>query len=83
VEQANGDIFDGTAAVATGTEEVKKPLGLVHITFATCTAPLGVRCTGLGDLAETILALGSWHLVCDTLGATLGQAGIAYLFLFD
>jgi hypothetical protein len=58
-------------APATGTEESKKPLGLLHITFKGCKGFGGVACTGLGDAAETILALGSWHLVFDKLGAEL------------
>jgi hypothetical protein len=81
LEKSNGTSVTCTAASATGTEEVKKPLGLFHITFSTCTGPLGVTCTGLGDESGKILSLGSWHLVYDTLGATLGQAGVGILFL--
>jgi hypothetical protein len=82
LEASNGARLSCTRAMTTGTEEVKRPLGLFHITFTGCSGPLETfRCTGLGDSEATILALGSWHLVYDTLGATLGQAGIAYLFL--
>jgi hypothetical protein len=81
MEKANGTSVTCSTASATGTEEVKKPLGLFHITFTSCTGPLGITCTGLGDESGRILALGSWHLVYDTLGATLGQAGVAILFL--
>jgi hypothetical protein len=65
-----------------GTIEQPKPLGLYHIHFKKCTAGSGfLTCTGLGEESGVILSLGSWHLVYDTLGASLSAAGVAILFL--
>jgi hypothetical protein len=69
-------------AKGEGTVEANGHLGLYHITFETCTAA-GGQCTGLGDTAGNILSLGSYHLVFDTLKATLAEAGVAILFLVD
>jgi hypothetical protein len=71
-----------SSAKGEGTVEANGHLGLYHITFEKCTAG-GGPCTGLGDAAETILSLGSYHLVFDTLKATLAEAGVAILFLVD
>ena len=58
-------------ASAEGTEEAKgKPLGLFHIHFLGCKGEEGglkAPCNSLGDAKETILTLGTWHLVYDTL----------------
>jgi hypothetical protein len=70
------------SASGEGTVEPNGHLGLYHITFEDCTAA-GGECTGLGDSAGNILSLGSWHLVYYTLRATLGEAGVATLFLVD
>jgi hypothetical protein len=74
-------------ATAEGTVEQPKPLGLFHIIFKECNAKAegleGEGCTGLGDAAKTILSLGSWHLVYDSLGTELSKAGVAILFLLD
>ena len=58
-------------ASAEGTEEANgKPLGLFHIHFLGCKGEEGgflAPCNSLGDAKETILTLGTWHLVYDTL----------------
>jgi hypothetical protein len=63
----------------TGTVEANKTLGLFHIDFlGKCKGTIAgivAPCTGLGDVAETILVLGKWHTVVDTkVGAELGAA---------
>lgn len=65
-----------------GTIETSKPLGLFHIDFEGCKAAV-VACTGLGEAKEVILLLGTYHLVFDTLGAKLSEAGVGILFLFE
>ena len=68
-----------TGATGSGTTEKSTPLGSFHITFGGCkTKPLGLTCTTAGDNAGTILSLGIYHLVFDTLTPTLG---VAILFL--
>jgi hypothetical protein len=69
-----------TKATGKGTVEANGHLGLFAITFEKCKAA-GGPCTGLGSAAEDIVSEGSYHLVFDTLGATLGAAGVALLFL--
>jgi len=80
--QQQGNAFSVKCASATGEGEGEagKPLGPYHITFKTCEV-LTVKCTGEGDEAGQILNLGTSHLVYDSLGATLGAAGVAILFL--
>jgi hypothetical protein len=80
--QQQGGLVSVECASATGEGEgeAKSPLGPYHITFKTCKA-LGAECTGEGDEKGQILNLGTSHLVYDTLGATLGAAGVAILFL--
>jgi hypothetical protein len=63
-----------------GTVEANRHLGLFKLTFEKCKAA-GGPCTGLGAASENIILEGSYHLVFDTLGATLGAAGVAILFL--
>jgi hypothetical protein len=81
-----GNTFNCRSVTALeGTIEQPKPLGLFHIHVKECEAELGGfrgACTGLGEESGVILALGSWHLVFDHLGATLGAAGVAILYLF-
>jgi hypothetical protein len=82
LETTGGSKISCKAAVAEGTEESKKPLGLFHIHFSKCTTAGGLAtCHSLGDESGIILSLGSWHFVFDTLGTTLGQAGVGILFL--
>jgi hypothetical protein len=69
-------------AKGEGNTQAGKPLGEYHITFEECAAA-GGACTGLSDRAGTILALGEWHLVFDTLKAQLSEAGVAILFLVN
>ena len=69
-----------TKATGEGTVEGNRHLGMFKITFEKCKAG-GGPCTGLGAAAENILSEGSYHIVFDTLGATLGAAGVAILFL--
>jgi len=67
-----------------GEIEAGRPLGPFHILFGDgCTTNLGGTCTGLGSVSGNILMLGSLHLVFDTLGAVLSQAGVAALFLLQ
>jgi len=69
-------------------------LGAGHTKFEKCSTSLGGECTGLGDAAGTILALGTGHLATNTaltVGYILGLTehlhytctvlGIAKLFL--
>ncbi len=65
-----------------GTFEATKPLGLFHIDFEGCKASIAA-CTGLGEAKEVILSLGIAHLVFDTLGKVLSEAGIGVLFLLE
>jgi hypothetical protein len=78
-----------TASKAEGTEEEqelakgKHSLGLYHITFTGCKSS-GVACNSKGDVKETILTLGLWHLVYDKFSAkendTEANLGVAILF---
>jgi hypothetical protein len=68
------------SATAEGTVEAKKPLGAYHSDGRDCTLS-GNLCTGTGDEMGTILGLGSWHLVYDTLVAGLAGSGVAVLSL--
>jgi hypothetical protein len=82
VETTAGESLACTAATAEGTEQSKKPLGIYHLHITGCSTLGGLAtCSSLGDAAGSILITGSWHLVFDTLGATLGQAGVAILDL--
>jgi hypothetical protein len=82
LETTAGETIPCTTASAEGTEESKKPLGAFHIHFSSCSTAGGLAsCHSLGDETGIILSLGSWHFVFDTLGATLGQAGVGILFL--
>jgi hypothetical protein len=69
-----------TAATGQGADETDT-LGLFHITFTGCHLKATLnKCESAGDVTETILALGTYHYVFDTLGA--GEAlGVAILFL--
>jgi hypothetical protein len=63
-----------------GTIEQPKPLGLFHFVIENCTTTVlgqSGECTGLGDEKGTILSLGSYHLVYDSLT----PLGVAILFL--
>jgi hypothetical protein len=74
--------FVCTAAPSEGTEEVGgKPEGQFHITFKGCKGEeknngIKVACNGLGDAAETILVLGTYHLWYDKLSPELGVATV-------
>ncbi len=65
-------------ATSEGTIEAKKPLGLFHIDLHGCSSS-GVECMSLGDKNETILVLGSYHIVFDSLK----PLGTAILFLLE
>jgi hypothetical protein len=54
-------------------------LGPFHLHWHKCTTNLGGTCTGLGDEAGLILALGEAHLVWDSLE----PLGAAILFLLE
>jgi hypothetical protein len=82
-ETVGGTFVECTSAPGTGTEEAKaKPLGLFHIEFKGCKGDKEnkkVACNGLGDAAETILVLGTYHLWYDSLS----PLGVATVFLLD
>jgi hypothetical protein len=65
-----------TAATAEGTQ-TSDTLGLFHISFAGCKAAGIFNCNSLGDASGTILTLGQWHSVYDSLS----PLGVAILFL--
>src|SRR5665811_98213 len=54
-----------------GSLETGGKLGTFHIAFEGCDTSVGGTCTGLGDAAGTILALGTLHLATNT-ALTLG-----------
>jgi hypothetical protein len=66
-----------------GTVESNHHLGMFHLALEGCTAEGLFTCTGLGDNSGVVLKLGSWHLVYDTLGASLAQDGVAILSLIS
>jgi hypothetical protein len=70
--------------VTEGQQEGTGLLGTFHLHWKGCTTNLGGTCTGLNDTAEpgTILALGTFHLVYDKLGAG-AELGVAMLFLLE
>jgi hypothetical protein len=62
-------------------ETTKRTLGEFHLTFEECNDPaLKVTCTGTGDSAGVILALGTWHAVVD---ASSPELTAAILFLIS
>src|SRR5580700_5310981 len=65
-----------------GTFEATKPLGTFHIDLEGCRAG-SVTCTGLGEASETILTLGTFHLVFNKLGTSLSEAGVGVLLLVE
>ena len=74
-----GAIVTCTEGPMTGTQEANKPLGAIHMELKNCSTEHGsIKCTGLGDSAGVVLALGSWHLVFDSL--TTLSAGFVILW---
>jgi hypothetical protein len=69
-----------SGATANGADETDT-LGLFHIDFLGCVIKgTAVKCESASDTAGTILLLGTYHYVFDTLGA--GESlGVAILFL--
>jgi len=79
-----------------GSLEAGGKVGTFHLRFEKCDTSLGGECTGLGDTAGTILALGSLQLATNS-GLTVGYLlfatehlhfsctvlGIAKLFLVE
>lgn len=49
-----------------GSLEAGGKLGTFHLHFEKCSTSLGGTCTGLGDTAGSILALGTAHLASNT-----------------
>jgi hypothetical protein len=78
LEDANGNIVNCKAATGSGTQETDT-LGIFHITFTGCKTELTGACTSSGDASESILTLGSFHYVLDTLGSA--EESVAILFL--
>ena len=68
-----------SSGTGEGTTEASKPLGQFHIHATGCKD--FVSCTGMGESADVILMLGSYHLLFDTLKTSLSEAGVAILFL--
>jgi hypothetical protein len=67
-----------------GTIEAEKPLGLFHIAFEGCKGEGIAACNSLGDKAEVILSLGTYHFVFDKLGSLeKKELGIGVLFLLE
>jgi len=62
-----------------GEQTGKTLLGTFHLHWKGCTTSLGGTCTGLGDESGLILALGTFHIVFDSL-TTLG---LGVLFLVE
>jgi hypothetical protein len=82
-EKSSGEKVTCKEASAEGADEGGS-LGLAHVTYKKCSAGGGlVTCTGLGEASGVILLLPSWHLVYDTLKASLGEAGIAIQFFLN
>jgi len=83
LETGGGSVVECKSAGQEGTVEQPKALGLFHIHFRECSAKasgiIAKTCTGLGDEPGTILSLGSWHLVWDSLE----PLGVAILYLLD
>jgi hypothetical protein len=67
-----------TKTASEGTLEAGGKLGTFHLHFEGCSTSLGGECTGLGDAAKSILALGTLHLASNS-GLTLGY----FLFLIE
>jgi hypothetical protein len=72
-----------TCNESTSTSEMSSAhLGTFDILFKGNCEAAGVACKSEDSTeARNILSRGTFHLVYDTLGATLGQAGIAIAFL--
>jgi hypothetical protein len=67
---ANGDEIKCRAATSQGTMEASKKLGTFVKTITGCKSErpvAGVECNSIGDAAETVLAVGTWHLVLTTI----------------
>jgi hypothetical protein len=70
-----------TTTIYEGETKAKAPLGVFHIHWTGCkvnASGITGPCTGLGDTAEQILALGEFHIVYDSL-KPLGAAALDLL----
>jgi hypothetical protein len=65
-------------AEGTGWQETDT-LGTFHVVFTGCETAILGKCTSSGDSAGSILTLGSFHYVLDTLGSS--EESVAVLFL--
>lgn len=85
VIRADGDAYRCSGLTQEDTVDTNRHLGAFHLRLTGCGEPGGLKtiCTGLGEASGVILALGSWHLVYDTLRASLSEAGVAILYLYD
>jgi hypothetical protein len=71
-----------TTTISEAETKAKTPLGPFHIHWTGCkvnASGITGPCTGLGDTAEQILALGELHIVFDSLK----PLGAAVLFLLE
>jgi hypothetical protein len=78
LEVLGGEGIECTKDKSEGTFEANKPLGKFHIHLEGCKTAGGITCTGLSEKTGIILALGTFHLVWNKLGAELG-AGALFL----
>lgn len=79
LETGKKETIECSAATANGTA-TNDTTGTFHITFTGCKEiPLGVACNSLGDASGSILTLGTFDNVFDTL-SPLGEA---ILFLIE
>jgi hypothetical protein len=62
-----------------GEMESKKPEGRAHGHLTKCKTNLGGTCTGLGDETGSILVLGTFAIVYDTLTPALGAAVLSLI----
>jgi hypothetical protein len=69
---ASGNEIRCKAATNAGTTEASKKLGTFVLEFTGCTSekPIaGATCKSRGDAAETILTVGTWHLVLTMISS--------------
>jgi hypothetical protein len=78
LESKAGSVIECKTATATGAQETDT-LGTFHITFEGCETAIVGKCTSTGDAEGSILTLGSFHYVLDTLSTS--ETSVAVLFL--
>lgn len=82
--KANGTSIKCTSLIGEGTVEANRHLGEFHLHLGKCTTAAGLfTCTGLGEESGVRLFLVLYHFGFVTLKASLGEAGVAVLLLFN